>query len=121
MGLLLGDRAELLKECSRGLTSCVNLRTCTWTRHGSLSSDILMALQQLPHLTDLEVNGKSHIFYSPENLTKFTHLRKISLIMPSGSFIDVLPTWIQSVGHTLEHLTLICQACVYLSFQVGDV
>lgn len=121
MGLLLGNNLELLKECARGFTNCINLRACSWTRYGSLSSDVLLALQQLPHLTDLEVNGKRHFLYSPDNLAKFTRLRKLSLIMPNGPIIDLLPTWIQSVSNTLEHLTFICQACVYLSSQADDV
>ncbi|CAL1710132.1 unnamed protein product [Somion occarium] len=108
--LLLDDRVEALQLCSRGIANCINLRACSWTRHGSLMTDVVLALQQLPLLTDLEINSETHYLFKPEILTGFTHLRKISLIMPSRPIINLLPIWITATTTTLRHLTLICKS-----------
>ncbi|KAG2362343.1 hypothetical protein BDR07DRAFT_1451206 [Suillus spraguei] len=100
---------DLLDLCTRGIRNCVNLRSCAWTRDGSLESAILLALQQCPQLKELEINGKDSGYYDPNILTQFSKLSRISLIMPSAQVIEVLPSWISATGSTLRNLTLICQ------------
>lgn len=111
-GLLLGERNDILEICLRGIRNCVNLMSCTWTRDGSLSTEILESLQHLPRLVELEINGHSPNQYQAVILTNFKALRKVSLIMPSSQVLEILPEWICATAHTLEHLTLICKASV---------
>ncbi|OBZ76446.1 hypothetical protein A0H81_03102 [Grifola frondosa] len=59
---------------------------------------------------ELEINGRHEGHYDPQILSRFTRLRKISLIMPSSSVIDVLPSWTRSTGNSLRNLTLICKS-----------
>jgi hypothetical protein len=99
---------ELLVYCRDGLKNCVNLRKCTWTRDGSVNSWILKALQGCRNLRELELNGNHHGHYDAIILREFANLQKISLIMPSGPVLDVLPSWISVTGSTLQSLKLIC-------------
>ncbi|RDB17281.1 hypothetical protein Hypma_001720 [Hypsizygus marmoreus] len=92
-----------------GLRNCVNLRACTWTRDGSLNSGILTALQASGMLRELEINGRSEDNYDPDLLHGFTHLTRISIIMPSGPVVDRLRIWMALTGNTLQNLTLICK------------
>lgn len=108
--LLLGQRFEALQVCLRGIRNCTNLRSCTWTRDGSLSTDILEALQHLPHLKELEINGHNERQYDADILRQFTRLEKISIIMPHSPVIGVLPSWTHVTSATLRNLSLICKA-----------
>ncbi|KAG2134800.1 hypothetical protein DEU56DRAFT_404161 [Suillus clintonianus] len=101
--------SNLLNLCIRGIRNCVNLRSCAWTRDGSLESPILLALQQCSQLTELEINGHDSGYYNPNILAQFSKLSRISLIMPSAQVIEVLPSWISATGPTLRNLTMICQ------------
>jgi hypothetical protein len=85
------------------------MRSCAWTRDGSLESAILQALQQCPQLEELEINGHDSGYYNPTLLAQFSKLSKISLIMPSAQVIEVLPSWISTTGSTLRNLTIICK------------
>src|SRR5882757_2105355 len=78
-GLSMSSYEELLVLCRDGLKNCVNLRTCTWTRDGSVDSWILKALQECPKLRELELNG-NHNSHDAIILRKFKNLEKISLI-----------------------------------------
>lgn len=89
--------------------NCVNLRACTWTRDGSLNSDILRALQTSSSLQELEINGHDDGNYDPDLLKGFTGLNRISLIMPSAAVINRLASWIELTGDTLQTLMLICK------------
>ncbi|KAF5384073.1 hypothetical protein D9615_003422 [Tricholomella constricta] len=100
---------ELGTNVLQGLRNCINLRACTWTRDGSLNSDILKALQTSGILQELEVNGRSEDNYNPALLQGFTRLARISLIMPSVPVVNHLSTWIANTGSTLQSLTLICK------------
>ncbi|KAG2095081.1 hypothetical protein BD769DRAFT_1655447 [Suillus cothurnatus] len=40
------------------IRNCVNLKSCAWTRDGSLEAGDSPALQQCPQLKELEINGK---------------------------------------------------------------
>ncbi|KAI0649755.1 hypothetical protein C8Q79DRAFT_997801 [Trametes meyenii] len=96
--------------CLSGLRNCINLRACTWTRHGSLTSRILVALGDCLRLSELEINGQHDVFYDPRILPRFAHLRKLSLIMPSGPVVDILPRWTHQNQETLQYLSLICKS-----------
>ncbi|KAI0634610.1 hypothetical protein C8Q77DRAFT_1217663 [Trametes polyzona] len=104
------DFDAILDLCLSGVRNCKNLRACTWTRHGSLTSRVLETLADCPQLTELEVNGQHNNYYDPWILPRFAHLRKLSLIMPSGGVIDTLPAWLRNNQETLQYLSLICKS-----------
>ncbi|KAH9931561.1 uncharacterized protein B0H18DRAFT_989967 [Fomitopsis serialis] len=103
------EHEATLQLCLSGIKNCVNLRSCTWTRDGSLTTEILEALLPCAHLEELEINGNHENYYDPWLLRKFTHLRRISLIMPRHAVTDVLPTWTSATGGVLRHLTILCK------------
>jgi len=95
---------------AKGLENCVHLRGCTWTREGSLTSDILKSLGRCPELSDVTINGQYSWQYAPMDLVQILRLSKISLIMPSMSVLEILPRWLQVTGRSLTNLALICKA-----------
>ncbi|KAK7055162.1 F-box domain-containing protein [Favolaschia claudopus] len=101
-----GDVEELVLNALR---NCVNLRSCTWTRDGAINSAILEVLQTIDTLVDLEINGHSDGHYDPSILKSFSHLRRISLIMPSADVVGQLRSWTAQTGSHLRSLTLICK------------
>ncbi|KAI0357708.1 hypothetical protein OH77DRAFT_1494614 [Trametes cingulata] len=112
------DHDMILELCLNGIRNCINLRACTWTRHGSLTSRVLETLVDCARLSELEVNGQHNNYYDPRILPKFTHLRKLSLIMPSGPVIDTLPSWTQNNRETLQYLSLICKSSTRVTDRV---
>ncbi|KZT08057.1 uncharacterized protein LAESUDRAFT_724042 [Laetiporus sulphureus 93-53] len=104
------DYEELVHLCLNGIKNCVSLRACTWTRHGSVRTDIFEALLTCPQLRELEINGQHYHQYQPSVLARFASLHRISLIMPSHAVIDILPTWMKATGNTLRSLSLICKS-----------
>lgn len=98
--------------CAKGLENCVQLKVCIWTRAGSLTSDILKSLGRCPELTDITINGEPSSNYTPMDVVQLLRLRKISLIMPSMSVLEILPRWLQAMGRSLTSLALICKACL---------
>ncbi|KAI0719750.1 hypothetical protein C8T65DRAFT_33830 [Cerioporus squamosus] len=104
------DHDQILDACLAGLRNCVNLRACTWTRHGSLTSSVLETLAQCSRLRELEINGENAGFYDPTVLPQFSHLRKLTLIMPSAPVVANLSPWIMATGSTLQHLSIICKS-----------
>jgi hypothetical protein len=108
-GLPSLEHTKLLDLCIRGIRNCINLRSCAWTRDGSLGSTILQALQQCPQLKELEINGHDSGYFNPIILAQFSKLSRISLIMPSAQVVEVLPSWISTTGPTLRNLTIICK------------
>ncbi|KAH9903262.1 hypothetical protein C8Q73DRAFT_742398 [Cubamyces lactineus] len=100
----------ILDLCLHGIRNCTNLRACTWTRHGSLTTRVLETLVTCSKLRELEINGQHNNYYDPRILPQFTHLRKLSLIMPSGPVIDTLPSWTRNTRETLQYLSLICKS-----------
>ncbi|KAF8639215.1 hypothetical protein AX17_001700 [Amanita inopinata Kibby_2008] len=139
------DRAKnVLEDVLRGLRNCVNLRSCTWTRHGSLTSEILRALlcasssadtnddvkgnsfgspssttQLTNHgLRELEINGYDEGLYDRALLLGFVCLERISLIMPSAAVISLLPTWTALNRISLRRLTLVCKASPVVTDEV---
>src|SRR6266566_2473016 len=95
----------------KGLENCVHLKACTWTRDGSLTSDILTCLARRPELTDITLNGGYSPYFEPMDLVQLYRPRKISLIMPSISVVRILPHWLRAIGQSLTSLSLICKAC----------
>ncbi|KAJ7594368.1 hypothetical protein C8J56DRAFT_435686 [Mycena floridula] len=107
-----GDLDLLHQQVLRGISNCLNLLACTWTRDGTLDSEILTALQSLPLLEILEINGHNTgaSYYNPTLLPHFSRLRKLTLIMPSSPVVAVLSPWICNVRYSLRNLTLICKS-----------
>lgn len=99
---------HLLDACLHGIANATNLRSCTWTRDGSMNSDVLRVLQRCSQLEDLEINGH----HDPEILKRFTALRKIRLIMPSPAIVDMLPAWLDALRYDLKNLTIVCKVGV---------
>ena len=108
--LQFDDHDLILEHCLAGIRNCHNLRACTWTRHGSLTSSVLETLADSARLQELEINGENTGFYDPKILPRFSHLRKLSLIMPSAAVISVLSAWARNTSQTLNHLSVICKA-----------
>jgi hypothetical protein len=97
---------------AKGLENCVQLKACTWTRYGSLTSTILTSLGKCPELTDITINGELSWDYEPMDLVQLLRISNISLIMPSVSVLRILPRWLPSTGRSLTSLTLMCKACL---------
>lgn len=104
------DYDTILEACLAGIRNCVNLRACTWTRHGSLTSAVLGTLASCSRLEELEINGEHAGYYDPTILPQFSHLRKLSLIMPSAAVANMLLPWTRNIKDTLRHLSVICKA-----------
>ncbi|KAJ6471147.1 hypothetical protein C8R47DRAFT_1054609 [Mycena vitilis] len=103
------DTDDLDRLVLEGLRNCVSLWACTWTRDGALNSAILRVLQKSESLVELEINGHSDGHYDAGILAGFAHLRRVSLIMPSGDVVRQLPSWMARTGPQLRSLTLICK------------
>ncbi|KAH8829135.1 hypothetical protein DL96DRAFT_1814408 [Flagelloscypha sp. PMI_526] len=108
----------LLRLTVAGLRNCSFLRSCTWTRDGTLDSSILEALANLSGLRSLEINGHDSGNYDASILLRFPHLDKLSFIMPSARIAHQLPLWTQSHSGQLRHLTLICKSSSVVSDQL---
>ena len=104
---------EIAQISLRAISNCTNLQSCTWTRDGTLSTEILTALSQAEHLTELEINGRNEGCYDQRVLRSFTRLHKMTLIMPSSSMAAMMPHWTANGFSSLRHLTLICRVRLY--------
>jgi len=117
---------EVLGLILRGLRNCTNLRSCTWTRDGSLTSDILLALlnpsqnstrrSSFPslltpghQLRELEINGHHSNLYDPKLLLNFKWLERICIIMPTAEVVQILEEWVKVVQESLKSLDVICK------------
>lgn len=118
--LFSADHSYLSSLCVKAIRQCTNLRSCTWTKDGSLHSDLLRSLSNCQQLQKLEINGNSGE-YDPLILTQFQNLQKFSLIMPSVHVLNVLPTWIKAVGATLRSLRLICKASDHVTDELLEL
>jgi hypothetical protein len=105
---------QSINTFTNGLENCVHLRACTWTRDGSLTSEVLTSLARCPELTDITINGRYSPHYKPMDLVQLLRPRKISLIMPSIVIVvRILPHWLRAIGQSLTSLSLICKACIF--------
>lgn len=94
----------------RGIQNLCNLRTCIWTRDGTLTDDIIDALRNFcPRLRELETNGRHTTNYSPEWLAGFGMLESLTLVMPSREFVGCLVRWCEAYGSGLKEMTLVCK------------
>lgn len=110
--LLAHEYDELVDVCLRGIANATNLRSCKWTRDGSMSSEVLQILLRCAGLEELEINGH----HDSDVLKRFESLRKISLIMPTPSVIGALPRWIRGLQNDLRSLTIICKVALFIVF-----
>ncbi|KAF9781527.1 hypothetical protein BJ322DRAFT_1076731 [Thelephora terrestris] len=85
---------NLINSCLQGLKNCVNLLSCTWTRDGSLSSSILLAILKHSSLQELEIHGCHNKNYDHTILPRFT---------------SVLPLWLKSLVRPLQSLSIMCE------------
>ncbi|KAF9026810.1 hypothetical protein BDZ89DRAFT_987670 [Hymenopellis radicata] len=115
---LSSDTDDISNSVIKALGNCINLTACSWTRDGSLNSEILQVLHRLPYLEKLEINGHDQGNYNPRHLSSFTHLKTISIIMPSASVIATFPTWFAVTGHSLTSLTLICKSSTLITEEI---
>ncbi|KAF9783113.1 hypothetical protein BJ322DRAFT_1068900, partial [Thelephora terrestris] len=76
-------------SCLRGLENSVNLRSCTWTRDGSLSSSTLLARLKHSSLQELEIHGHHDGNYDHTILPRFASARRIKLTTPRTSETSV--------------------------------
>ena len=108
-GLDNGRLEALFDSCLHGIANTVNLRSCTWTRDGSLGSNILLALLKHRSLHELEINGRHDGNYDHMILPRFTSVRRIKLVMPAPHVVEILPAWLKSLVHPLQNLSIICK------------
>ncbi|TFK27718.1 hypothetical protein FA15DRAFT_585861 [Coprinopsis marcescibilis] len=106
---VVSSEGDTLNFVVQGLRNCRNLHSCTWTRDGTLNSEILIALCLAPKLREIEFNGHSQGQYDPQILSRFRGLTKLSLIMPSSVVISQLDAMLRCSGGLLRHLTVICK------------
>ncbi|EIN14624.1 hypothetical protein PUNSTDRAFT_56361 [Punctularia strigosozonata HHB-11173 SS5] len=102
--------ASVMETCLVGIANCTNLKSCTWTRDGSMTSDVLRVLSGLPALEFLAINGHSNGNYDPSVLRLLKRIKHISIIMPSSDVVNMLQPWVQELRGGLRGLTLICKA-----------
>ncbi|VDB86402.1 unnamed protein product [Peniophora sp. CBMAI 1063] len=107
---LHAEQDDALREsCIRGLRNTKHLRAVTWTRDGSLTSEIIQTLAQCTELRSISFNGNSASHYNPRELLKLTRLESISVVMPSAGVTNLFHHWMRATGRTLRSLTLICK------------
>jgi hypothetical protein len=110
-----GNTLDTTDIIVRALRHCIHLRSCTWTRDGSLNSNILQGLKEhCQELEELEINGHNEGNYGADVLTRFEGLRKVGLIMPGAEVVRNLSPWFGGIGSTLRHLTVICKVSRFL-------
>ena len=102
---------DLHDDTVAGLKNCTNLQSCTWTRDGSLTSDILTTFSSLPNLCELEINGHDGGYYDPKLFCQFSGLQKISVIMPSPLVVRNIRDMVKTSGERLRSFTMICKVC----------
>ncbi|THU80087.1 hypothetical protein K435DRAFT_512047 [Dendrothele bispora CBS 962.96] len=112
------ESIDITTLITTALSNCPHLRSCTWTRDGSLSTEILLALQtHCKELEELEINGHSGGGnYDARTLVGFKELRKVRLIMPGVGVAGRLREWIGGMTEgRLKHLTLVCKLSPLIS------
>ncbi|KZO94616.1 hypothetical protein CALVIDRAFT_538738 [Calocera viscosa TUFC12733] len=116
------EREEVYEHCDRGLANCLNLESCVWPRHGTLTTSMILALSRLPRLERLELNAKSGT-YEPADLVRIRQIRALGLTMPDKPAVDVLQRWFQAISDAgredgeeggLRDLRVICQSTNYI-------
>ena len=108
--------AHLIDLAVDAIKNCVNLQSCTWTRDGTCTTELLEQLSACPKLTELELNGHHTYSYSPDALHKFEHLQKLRIIMPSKEVVFALPRLFERNCHHLRSVSIICKVRPFHSF-----
>ena len=85
----------------------MNLRSCVWTRYGSLNPPIIRALQTCP-IVELEINADPGQNYAPSQLLGFSALESLKLVLPARPVRDILGDWTHATRSTLRSLSIIC-------------
>ncbi|KAJ1301100.1 hypothetical protein OPQ81_003516 [Rhizoctonia solani] len=85
--LSFDERHRIITLATRAISNCLNLRSCSWTRDGTLSTRMLQELAGLKSLKELELNAKP----------------------------EILPAWSAGNKDTLESLVVICKSTPYLN------
>ncbi|KZT34733.1 hypothetical protein SISSUDRAFT_1072038 [Sistotremastrum suecicum HHB10207 ss-3] len=116
--LSIEEQDRLMDLCITGLENCINLRSCTWTRDGSLTTPLLKALLSSSTLQEFSLNGHYEGHYDPTLLLQFSRLQKLTIIMPSSDIISLLPAWLGACTETLKSLSLICKASPRLTDEI---
>ncbi|CUA78431.1 hypothetical protein RSOLAG22IIIB_13141 [Rhizoctonia solani] len=118
--LTFDGRQRMIALATQAVSNCVNLRSCSWTRDGTLSTRMLQALAGLNSLKELEINAKPGAFgaWVPEDLLAFQGLQRLTLIMPARSVVEILPEWSAKNRDTLESLVIICKSTPYLNDEI---
>lgn len=95
----------------KAIENCINLRSCTWTRDGSLTTQIIRRLGNLEGLKELEINGRPGTWgeWVSHDLLLFKGLQSLTLIMPARAVTDMVPEWVAQNAETLESLAIICK------------
>ncbi|EJU01256.1 hypothetical protein DACRYDRAFT_116466 [Dacryopinax primogenitus] len=118
------DRDAVFEHCEQGLANCVNLESCIWPRHRTLTTQMLVVLASLPRLQRLEINAHSGT-YEPADLIRVRQIRALGLTMPDKAAVDVLLRWFmaicverveeeQETEIGLRELKIICQSTNYV-------
>ncbi|CAE6408103.1 unnamed protein product [Rhizoctonia solani] len=113
--LSFDERHHIINLATQAISNCLNLRSCSWTRDGSLSTSMIQELASLNSLKELEINAKPGAFgaWVPEDLLGFRNLQSLTLIMPARSVVELLPAWCRENKDTLESLVIICKSAPY--------
>ncbi|CAE6535072.1 unnamed protein product, partial [Rhizoctonia solani] len=115
------ERHRIIALATQAISNCVNLRSCSWTRDGTLSTRMLQELAGLESLKELEINAKPGAFgaWFPEDLLAFRGLQSLTLIMPARSIVELLPAWSAENKDTLESLVVICKDALAQALVTG--
>ena len=101
---------DLLNIAVSAIANLHNLRSCVWTRDGTMKGPILAALKtHCTKLRELEINGRHEWNYEPEQLIEFSSLESITLLMPNTDVVNALVKWCEIHGSMLKELTLVCK------------
>lgn len=101
--------AELNRLVPKGLSNCVNLKSLAWTRDGSLTNEMMEALQNCKALRELEINAHSEGNFSASLLLDFVQIERLLLILPGQEVVSLMLKWTSSIGNTLKTLNLTCK------------
>lgn len=97
---LATDTTELELLAITVLHQAIGLTTLHWTRHHSLSNDLLDAIALLPALRHFETNASAGSAWSPLRLLSLRpQLTSLSLIMPDRAVVDVVPELLRRQTH----------------------
>ncbi|KAF8607315.1 hypothetical protein BDV93DRAFT_468045 [Ceratobasidium sp. AG-I] len=115
--LTVDEHYRLEALAVKAIEKCTNLRSCTWTRDGSLTTQIIRRLGNLKNLKELEINGRPGSWgeWVSQDLFLFSGLQSLTLIMPARAVANIVPSWVAQNAETLESLVIICKSSPLIS------